>query len=414
VGGSTTSYDWNADNRLVRASGPMGVAEFGYDADGNRVTRQVAGDLTRFLVDANNPTGLSQVLEERGSSGELRAQYTYGAGLLAGTANGATAFHHGDGLGSTRLLTDAAGAVTDQYQYDAFGGLIAASGSTSNSHLFAGEQFEPALGLYNLRARNYDASVGRFLGRDPFEGRLTDPRSLSPYLYAHADPVNNTDPMGLFSLLEISSALAIEDVLRGIEVARNVVQYCAITGKAEMLQEALFWGQFAAAGPIIASEVFGTRQANASVEATFFAKRYVNVFKSPDKIVEGKAAVSFARNGDRKLGVEFKREDGATVGADIDLNNPANSSVRAGTGAFSFAVSGSDVTLGAKKTLDIFKVERCAIEMVKGSLEVGASVSIVRRPSVTADIVLEGLAGMVKFTYPLIPELVSRALGLEP
>jgi RHS repeat-associated protein len=69
--------------------------------------------------------------------------------------------------------------------------------------MFGGEQLEPSLGLYNLRARNYDPAVGRFLGRDPFEGRLADPGSLSPYLYAHADPVNTTDPTGLFSLLEI-------------------------------------------------------------------------------------------------------------------------------------------------------------------------------------------------------------------
>ena len=83
-------------------------------------------------------------------------------------------------------------------------------------------------------------------------------------------------------------------------------RYRALTGKAEVLQEALFWGQFAAAGPILASELFDNRGANASLDFTFDAKRYINVFNSSEKIVEGKVAINFARNGDRKLGFEFK------------------------------------------------------------------------------------------------------------
>jgi hypothetical protein len=39
------------------------------------------------------------------------------------------------------------------YDYDAFGNLIHQTGSTPNNYLFAGEQFDPDLGMHFLRAR---------------------------------------------------------------------------------------------------------------------------------------------------------------------------------------------------------------------------------------------------------------------
>ena len=134
IGGGTTSYEWSADDRLVRTSGAGGGAEFTYDADGNRVARRAGADVTSFLVDANNPTGLSQVVEERDGQGGLQAQYTYGTGIVAATRASGNAFYQPDALGSTRLLTNGAGAITDTYQYDAFGALSGATGSTPNPY----------------------------------------------------------------------------------------------------------------------------------------------------------------------------------------------------------------------------------------------------------------------------------------
>ena len=174
----------------------------------------MGGEVTRFLVDIVNPTGLPQVLEERTALGGLAADFTYGAGLLHMTRAGTPAFHERDGLGSTRLLTDTAGRVTDSYGFQAYGALASSTGSTENAYLFAGERFEAAAGAYDLRARSYDPSVGRFLGRDLAAGTPTDPRSRHPFLYAHADPVNRTDPTGRFSLIELSVASSIQNVVR--------------------------------------------------------------------------------------------------------------------------------------------------------------------------------------------------------
>jgi RHS repeat-associated protein len=60
----------------------------------------------------------------------------------------------------------------------------------------SGEQYDPDLGLYYLRARYYNPLTGRFMSRDPEDGKLTDPKSLHKYLYADGDPVNVIDPRG--------------------------------------------------------------------------------------------------------------------------------------------------------------------------------------------------------------------------
>ena len=232
---AATTYDWDFENRLLSATGPSGVTQFAYDADGHRVERRAVDGVTQFLVDAHNLTRLPQVLEERDGVGGLRARYTYGTDLLAMTQGAATSFYQYDGLGSTRILTDATGRVTDTYNYEAYGNLAASTGSTANPYRFAGEQFEPSVGFYNLRARNYDTTVGRFLGRDPEPGSLGDPRSRHPFAYTHGDPVNLIDPTGRFTLIEVSVSLDVASVQASFD-SKLVKNFFFPVGKIALCQ----------------------------------------------------------------------------------------------------------------------------------------------------------------------------------
>ena len=99
-------------------------------------------------------------------------------------------------MGSVRQLTGLDEKVTDTYNYDAFGNLLGSPGPTPNNYLYRGEQYDSNLGLYYLRARYYNPQTGRFLSRDPEDGKTLDPRSLHKYLYAAGDPVNLFDPTG--------------------------------------------------------------------------------------------------------------------------------------------------------------------------------------------------------------------------
>ena len=95
-----------------------------------------------------------------------------------------------------RQLTNTAGAVTDTYEYDAWGNEVNSTGTTSNSYLYRAEQYDSDLGLYYLRARYYNSVTGRFLSRDPKGGYPLIPDTLHKYLYAGGNPTNRIDPSG--------------------------------------------------------------------------------------------------------------------------------------------------------------------------------------------------------------------------
>ncbi|MCS6897217.1 MAG: RHS repeat-associated core domain-containing protein, partial [Nitrospira sp.] len=86
--------------------------------------------------------------------------------------------------------------VANVFAYDAFGTLIASNAVPQTDYLFTGEQRDPHLGFYYLRARYLNPGTGRFWTRDTHPGVNEDPISLHRYLYANADPVNRLDPTG--------------------------------------------------------------------------------------------------------------------------------------------------------------------------------------------------------------------------
>ena len=224
--GIADSYDF--ENHLTQ----HGYITYVYDGDGNRVAKTIGGVTTSYLVDTLNPTGYAQVLDEVQSTGVVRS-YAWGLELVSETQLVAatppaspwqTSWYGYDGHGSVRYLTDASGAVTDTYTYDAFGNLINSTGSTPNLYLFAGEQFDPDLGLYYNRARYLDVRVGRFWGMDTYEGDSQSPSSLHKYLYASANPVSRIDPSGHDDMAELGMALAVSVTLETMAIF-SVNQY---------------------------------------------------------------------------------------------------------------------------------------------------------------------------------------------
>jgi RHS repeat-associated protein len=193
--GTAYSFDW--ENRLSSVNN--GSVSYLYDGDGNRVAKSVGGVTTRYLVDTNNLTGYAQVVDEIVGTSVQRT-YTYGHDLISENqlvgGNWNVSYYGYDGHGSVRYLTDSAGTITDTYTYDAFGSLLAATGTTPNEYLYAGERFDAETGLYNLRARQMNPSTGRFWEMDDYEGYKNEPRSLHKYLYTSDDPVNSIDPSG--------------------------------------------------------------------------------------------------------------------------------------------------------------------------------------------------------------------------
>ncbi len=197
-GTSLTTNTWDIENRLVQSVTDASTTIYQYDPNGVRVSSKTNGVETRYLVDRNRPHASVMLEYNVNGNGNAIIDYTYGIGLISQQRGNVTAFYHADGLGSTRFLTDSVGNITDAYTYDAYGNTLSSSGTTVNNYLYTGEQFDRNLGEYYLRARYYSPGVGRFTGRDPFEGVLDVPLSLNKYGYVHGNPVNATDPTGMF------------------------------------------------------------------------------------------------------------------------------------------------------------------------------------------------------------------------
>ena len=186
-----------------------------YDGDGNRVSETIAGVTTQYLVDTQNPTGYAQVVDEI-QNGSVVKSYSYGLERISQrpTTNGqGLSFYGYDGHGSVRFLTDSTGAVSDTYDFDAFGNLISSTGTTPNNYLFAGEQHDPALNLYYDRARYLNTTTGRFWSMDTFDGDSNAPASLHKYLYASDDPIGRIDPSGHDDIAEVTAAESIDETL---------------------------------------------------------------------------------------------------------------------------------------------------------------------------------------------------------
>ena len=123
---------------------------------------------------------------------------------------------------------------------------------------------------------------------------------------------------------------------------------------------------------------------------------------TPEKIVEAKVYFEADREGGRKLGAEFVRQDGFQFGGAIDFANPSKSKFKLQGGIMTFeAGSLSESSIGLKKTIPIFESKRCNIDIVKGNLEIAGKVGA-KGVSVEGAFVLEALNALVKFTYPFI------------
>ena len=204
--GISNTYDF--ENRMTQHGTGLFLT---YDGDGNRVSETVGGTTTKFLVDDHNPTGLPQVLDEV-VNGSVTRTYAYGYRRISEnqqiSGTWTPSFYGYDGHGNVRFLTSAAGAITDSYDFDAFGMPIRTSGTTPNQFLYSGERYDSSIGLYDLRARYLNQATGRFWARDPVEGKKCCGLSWNPYIYVKNDPVNQIDPTGKEGIIDYAISLA--------------------------------------------------------------------------------------------------------------------------------------------------------------------------------------------------------------
>ena len=231
-GQETFTYD--SANRLIGYSDGTTTASYKFDYLGRRVTRTVNGDVKEYQYDGQNI--VAEYL-----NGTQIARYTHGMGMdepFMVISDGQTYFYHRDGLGSVIAITDSTGQVVRRYGYDAWGNIIYADGSGPvNSLTFTGREYDEESGLYHFRARAYDPRLGRFLQKDPQQGRLLLPQTQHRYSYALNNPVNFVDPTGELAVLEFALICSMPN---GREVAAALAGFLQGFGTTNIV----FLGEF--------------------------------------------------------------------------------------------------------------------------------------------------------------------------
>ena len=169
-----------------------------WDADSNRVSfTSSTGGTTQFVYDIT--AGIPAVIKETGSQYDKTYVREPDGSLIAMFVGSYPYYYHFDALGSTRMLTDESGHITDSYTYDAWGNLLTHyPNSISQPYQYVGQlgyytHYQDAnLPLLQLGVRFYDPGVGRFGQVD-----LIRKRGRSAYVYSSDLPTAKSDPLGL-------------------------------------------------------------------------------------------------------------------------------------------------------------------------------------------------------------------------
>ena len=210
VGGAVTTYEYDAENKLVRVVSPSNTANYRYDGLGRRVEKEVinvATTTTRYVYDNE------VILLELNGSNAIVARYTHGPGIdepLIMEKNAQSFYYHADGLGSITEITSQSGAVGQRYTYSSFGKIESQlDANFAQPYTFTAREFDPETDIYFYRHRTYDWRTGRFHQEDPIlhAGNprlpyalpllLGDPLTLHGHVYVKNNPANFRDPLGL-------------------------------------------------------------------------------------------------------------------------------------------------------------------------------------------------------------------------
>ncbi len=239
----TLTYDFR--NRMVGFANPSASAsaEYRYDALGRRVAKVVtdtnATQTTRFLL-----TGWQEIEEQDGA---VASQATFVFGnyideVLQMRRGTLLYWFNADALHNVTVLTDATGALAEQYSYSDFGaasvadaiGNVLPTSAVRNPYLFSGRRLDLETGWYDFRTRYLEPSIGRFAARDVI-GIWGDALSSgNGFVYVANNPWTLVDPFGLAASPEKCKRLWDQIVATAASIARDIKSYdpaCDIGGK---------------------------------------------------------------------------------------------------------------------------------------------------------------------------------------
>lgn len=105
-------------------------------------------------------------------------------------------YYHTDQLGSSSVITNAAGAKVQDLAYYPYGQTRINTGAINVNHKYTSQELDESTGLYFYNARYYDPVMGRFISADTIVPHSADPEAFNRYSYVRNNPLKYTDPTG--------------------------------------------------------------------------------------------------------------------------------------------------------------------------------------------------------------------------
>jgi RHS repeat-associated protein len=186
----TRTNNYNENQRLLQTSDGTITATYTYNGNGERVKKVVGGTTTIFHYDLGG-----RLIAESNADGTITVEYVYLNGNpLAMIFSGSTYFYHNDHLGVPQKMTDSTGAVVWSTELKPFGETQNITGTITNNLRFPGQYYDSETGLHYNYLRDYNPIIGKYLEVDP----IGQWGGINVFSYVQNNPVNNTDPSGLF------------------------------------------------------------------------------------------------------------------------------------------------------------------------------------------------------------------------
>jgi RHS repeat-associated protein len=194
---NTTTYEWDAENRLTAINQGTNRNEFYYDGHGRRVetiikTNDVIATQRYMIWDGD------KICEcwEASDNPTLISLFPQGESRLNNSSR-SNFYYNLDHLRSMRELTDTNGIMLSQVDYGPFGSKLTINkGSVSVAVGFAGYFQQGDNNFYQTLYRIYSSDNGRWLSREP----LGIAKIANTYTYCENNPINSIDRLGLWTV----------------------------------------------------------------------------------------------------------------------------------------------------------------------------------------------------------------------